>query len=175
MDPPFVKIGFDTDVAYPKLTFKGQRFLTEVEIGAVVELRDGEETRRILNESLENEPVSDGEGITSGQVEVAAGSAQPAAEATAKAPSPSPKPKLTPVEEDMFSVPVEDIAPAPPRAAAVESDAEKVVEAVPDEIALAPVAEKPPAQEAAAVVPSQVPAAAPAADDFDAMLESILD
>lgn len=176
--PPYVlitKIGFDTDVAYPKLTFKGLRFLTEAEVGVAMELRDGEETRRILNESLENTPVDDGEGTTSGAGEVSTGTAQPVAEAKAKAPSPS-TPKLQPVEEELFSVPVEDIAPAPARAATVEQDAAQVPEAAPD-VAPPPVIEAAPVPEAAAVEVPQAPAApAPATeDDFNDMLSSILD
>ncbi len=190
--PPYVlitKIGFDTEVAYPKLTFKGLRFLTEVEVGVAMKLRDGEETRRILNESLENSPVDDGEGTTSGAGQVATGTAQPVAEAKTKAPSPS-TPKLQPVEEELFSVPVEDIAPAPPRAATVEQDAAQVPEATPDVApppvleaapapAPAPVAEVPQAPALAPTAAPEVPlpdAPAPATeDDFDNMLSSILD
>ena len=191
--PPYVlitKIGFDTEVAYPKLTFKGLRFLTEVEVGVGMELRDGEDTRRILNESLENQPVDDGEGTTSGASQVPTGTAQPVAEASAKAPSPS-TPKLQPVEEELFSVPVEDIAPAPARAATVEQDAAQVPEAAPD-VAPPPVLEAAPTPAPApvATVPPQAPAPVPTAapevplppvtapateDDFNDMLSSILD
>ncbi len=183
--PPYVlitKIGFDTDVSYPKLTFKGLRFLSEVEVGAAIELREGEDTRRILNEALENvQPPNDGEGTTPSPVEVPAGQPrEPAVEAKAKAPSPSPK--LQPVEEELFSVPVEDIAPVPTRAAAVEADAENVIEAAPDEIAAPPAAAPEPLPITPAPLaagstdtPPPAPAAEPSDGDFDKMLSSILD
>lgn len=181
---PFVlitRVGFDTDVSYPKLTFKAFRFLSETELNVAMKLRDGEDSRRILNEALENVPPDDGEGTTTGPVEVAGAPAQAPAEATAKAPSPS-TPKLQPVEEELFSVPVEDIAPVPTRAAAVEADAENVIEAAPDEIAPppAPVSEPAPAvpavEETAAAPAAPVdPAAAPSDGDFEKMLNSILD
>lgn len=183
--PPYVlitRIGFDTEVAFPKLTFKAVRFLSKPEVDVALELRDSEDTRRILNEALENVPVSDGEGTTASPVDVAgAGLAQPTAEAKVAAPSPSPK--LQPVEEELFSVPVQDIAPVPPRAAAVEADAENVVEAAPDEIApppaapvAAPILEEPAlAAPAAVVVPEPAATAAPDDGDFDKMLSSILD
>lgn len=175
--PPYVlitKIGFDVEVAYPKLTFKGLRFLTAVEVETAVALRDGENAKRILNESLEN---NDATGTTEGTSDVSEGAATPAAEATAKAPVASPK--LQPVEEELFSEPVEDIAPAPPRAAAVEADAEQAVEAKPDEIAPPPEPTKKKAAKVAAPAPKPVEVTqdAPAATDtdFDAMLSSILD
>ncbi len=183
--PPYVlitKIGFDTDVSYPKLTFKGLRFLSEVEVGVALELREGEDTRRILNEALENVlPPDDGEGTTTSPVEVSGAPAQAPEEAKAKAPSPSPK--LQPVEEELFSVPVEDIAPVPTRAAAVEADAENVIEAAPDEIAAPPAAAPVPLPTAPAVPaveiaeppPPAAPAAEPSDGDFDKMLSSILD
>lgn len=183
--PPYVlvtKIGFDVEVAYPKLTFKGLRFLTEVEVETAVNLREGEDARRILNESLENiQPDNDAAGITANGDDVSgANLASTPAETPAKAPAASPK--LQPVEEELFSEPVEDIAPAPARAAAVEADAEKVVEAVPDEIAPPPTV-TPPVAESPAAKPATKPAEAPqkptspaAADpDFDAMLTSILE
>ncbi len=182
--PPYVlitKIGFDVEVAYPKLTFKGLRFLTAIEVETAVALREGEDARRILNEALENTQPDDGAAGIPGDVsDVSGGLVPPAAEATAKAPAASPK--LQPVEEELFSEPVEDIAPAPTRAAAVEADAEQVVEAAPDnEIApppaLQPAAEKTAATPAPKTAEVTQETAAPAAteEDFDAMLTSILD
>lgn len=186
------KVGFDTEVSYPKLTFKGLRFLNTDEYATAVTLRNGEDARRILNEATENITDNDAEGITTGGGEVSGANAQAPAEAKAKAPSASPK--MQPVEEEElnFSEETEEIAPAPPRAAAVEAEAEQTPEAITDEIAPAPapvkkkagttkkaaakkkVASKPkPAEEAAAPVGG--PAAAPAAgEDWDAMLDSIL-
>lgn len=187
--PPYVlitRIGFDTAVSYPKLTFNAVRFLSEPEVNMALELRDGEDARRILNEALENvPPPNGGEGTTTGPVQVAAAVAQAPAEA--KAPTPSPPPKLQPVEEELFSVPVEDIAPVPIRAATVEAEAANVVEAAPDEIApppAAPVLAPAPAAPTPIVAPAtpvaeepSSPAITPAQveGDFDAMLASILD
>lgn len=177
--PPYVlvtKIGFDPEVAFPKLTFKGLRFLTEAECNTAISLREGEDSRRILNESLENVPDNDAAGSPAAS-DVPAAPAPAAAEATAKAPAASPK--MQPVEEELFSQPVEDIAPAPARAATIEQEAATVVDAVPDKIvtpappaaghSVAKIAEKTP--EPAAVT---TPAAA-TEGDFDAMLSSILD
>lgn len=170
------KVGFDTEVAYPKLTFRGLRFLSADEFAAISQLRDGEEARRILNESLEN-VTDDGEGTTGNGGEVPAGTAQTAAEAPTPAPSPSPKMEAVEEEELTFSELVDDIAPAPPRAADVETAAEAV-----EEIAIAPAAaKKKTTKKASKKVAKKAPvpateAAAPAADteDYDAMLDSIL-
>lgn len=182
------KVGFDTEVSYPKLTFKGLRFLNTDEYAAAVALRNGEDARRILNEATEN-ITNDAEGTTDSPGQVSGATAQAPAEAKTKAPSASPK--MQPVEEEElnFSEETEEIAPTPPRAAAVEMEAEQAPEVTVDEIAPAPapvkkkagttkkaaakkkVASKPkPAEEVAAA-----PAAAPAAgEDWDAMLDSIL-
>lgn len=178
--PPYVvitKIGFDVEVSYPKLSFKALRFLSEPEIDVVMALRDGEDARRILNEALENVPADDGEGTTTSPVEVSGAPAQAPAEAKTQAPSPSTPAKLQPVEEELFSVPVEDIAPVPTRAAEVEADAENVIEAAPD---APPAAAAVPVSEPAPVVPAaepttSEPAAAPSDGDFEKMLSSILD
>ena len=183
------KVGFDTEVSYPKLTFKGLRFLNTDEYAAAVALRNGEDARRILDAATEN-IANDAEGITTGGGEVSGANAQAPAEAKAKAPSASPK--MQPVEEEElnFSEETEEIAPAPPRAAAVEAEAEQVQEATADDIAPAPepvkkktgtakkaaakkkVASKPkPVEEPAAAPPS---AAGTGGEDWDAMLDSIL-
>lgn len=169
--PPYVlitKIGFDTDVAYPKLTFKGLRFLTKIEVDTALALRDGEDARRILNEALELTTTDDNDaaGTTNNAGDVPGATRPPApVEAGTKAPAASPK--LQPVEEELFSEPVTDIAPAPARAAAVEADAAKVVEAVPDEITSPPPVAATPAPEPVAPETGKT--------DFDAMLNSILD
>ncbi len=185
------KVGFDTEVSYPKLTFKGLRFLNTDEYAAAVALRNGEDARRILNEATEN-ITTDAEGTTTGGGEVSGANAQAPAEAKAKAPSASPT--LQPVEEEElnFSEETEEIAPAPPRAAAVEAEAEQEQAPPPitDEIAPAPapvkkkagttkkaaakkkVASKPkPVEEPAAAPPA---AASSGGEDWDAMLDSIL-
>ncbi len=159
------KVGFDNEVAYPKLTFKGLRFLSEEEFAVATTLRNGEESRRILNESLENAVPSDGEGITPSASEGSAAPVPAAAEATAKAPSP---PKMKPVEEELFSEAVEDIAPAPPRAAAVENEAVEEIAVTPEPV------KKAPAKKAATKTTHPAPAADDGEEDYDAMLDSIL-
>lgn len=184
------KVGFDTEVSYPKLTFKGLRFLNADEYAAASALRSGEDARRILNEATENLTNDDAEGITTGGGEVSGANAQAPAEAKAKAPSASPK--MQPVEEEElnFSEETEEIAPAPPRAAAVEAEAEQTPEAIADVIAPAPapakkkagttkkavtkkkVASKPkPVEEPAAAIQT---ADGTGGEDWDAMLDSIL-
>ncbi len=180
--PPYVlitRVGFDTEVAYPKLTFKGTRFLSEDEANASVALRESEDTRRILNEALENV----GEETTSGQGEAAKANAQATAETASRASSPAP---LQPVEEELFSEAVDDIAPAPEpvRAASVETDAVATEEAVIDEIAPPPPAEKAASKKKTAKKAAEKPSPSnpaepsttpPGGDDFDAMLSAILD
>lgn len=168
------KVGFDTEVAYPKLTFKGLRFLSEDEFNAATQLRDGEDARRILNEALEN---SSAEGTTDDDGEVSGANAQAPAEASVKAPSAT---KLQPVEEEelAFSEETEDIAPAPARAAAVEAEAETT-----EDIAPAPAPAKKKAgtkKKKAASKPAESPAtqaiaAAAGEEDYEAMLDSILE
>ena len=162
------RIGFDTTVSFPKLTFKGSRFLSETEFGAVEELRDSDIVRRILDTSAEHADA----GTTEGGSEAASSDSN----AKAETPAPAPAPASTAnTEEVHFS---EEIAPAPPepqRAAALEEEA----------IAAAP----PPAP--AAVVPTPTPTAKKVAEskepvvvvespdsadtDFEGMLSSILD
>src|SRR5208282_104629 len=47
------RIGFDPTQAHPSLTFKATRFLTEQEAQAILEIRDGDDIKRILQESHE--------------------------------------------------------------------------------------------------------------------------
>ena len=47
------RIGFDATQAHPPLTFKATRFLTEQEAHAILEIREGDEIARILQESHE--------------------------------------------------------------------------------------------------------------------------
>ncbi len=157
------KVGFDIEVAYPKLTFKGLRFLSEAEYEVALKLREGEDAKRILNEALEN---STSEGTTGDGGEVSGANAQAPAEATTPAPSES---KLKPVEEEelAFSEETEDIAPAPKRAAAVEADAEET-----EDIAPSPEAPKKKASKKKAA--KTKPVKEESGDDFDAMLDSIL-
>ena len=162
--PPYVlstKIGFDADVAYPRFTFKGSRFLNEQEFAVSSALRSSDEAKRVLNESQEHVE----EGTTGGPSE-ATGAGQPTVEATTPAPAPALTPKTkakpVPVAED-----------EPPRAADIEAAAAQAEEV--DDIAAAP-----PPSSTSTADPNPAPApAAPATQppqtaDFEDMLDSIL-
>ncbi len=156
------KVGFDTEVSYPKLTFKGGRFLSETEFGAVEGLRDSDAVKRILDTSAE---YATGETTEDGGNEASS-------ESNAKADTPEPaSPEASNTEEQHFSESADDeIAPAPTRAAAVEEDA----------IAPAPTKQppKPKASKPKAASKKDPPVAeSPSADgsDIDEMLSSILD
>lgn len=150
------KVGFDADVAYPKLTFKGLRFLSEDEFKVSSELRESDEAKRVLNESAEF-----GEAGTTGEGSDAGAAVAPAApEAPSPAPAkPQPVPETAVAAEQAAAAAevIEDIAPAPqpvppPAPAPAPPSAEAVTEPEP-ESSPKPVAD----------------------DDFDAMLNSILD
>jgi hypothetical protein len=191
--PPFVlitKVGFDTQVSYPKLTFKAVRFLNAVEADAVVALRESTTVKRILNESLEHGAGESTEGGSDAATSPAPAQAEaPASASPASSKSSKKKSKLTPVEEEELNfsesvvegtveVPGAQPAPVPARPAAVESQAAGLFEEEQEEEVIAPAPA--PAQPAAAAKPAAAkPAPAPtpkaADDDFEAMLSSILD
>jgi len=158
--PPYVlstKIGFDADVAYPRFTFKGARFLNEQEFEAASALRSGDEAKRVLNESQEH--VEEGTTEGAGQV---AGAAQPQQTPPPSAPAPASKAKPVPVTED-----------EPPRAADIEAAAAQAEEV--DDIAAAPPPSSPPAADSSKAPAPAAPATQPApAADFEDMLDSIL-
>lgn len=99
----FVRIGFDTTAASPKLTFKpckhptlGTPFLTAEHAQIVMQLRNSEQIKRILAAELEEYSAA---GTTDNGGEVAqasavngTGAAAATAEAPASAPAASPKP-----------------------------------------------------------------------------------
>ena len=155
------KVGFDTDVSYPKLSFKPSRFLSEIEFGAVEELRDSDAVRRVLDTSAEHAT----EGTTDDDSDAASSESNATAEASESAPSEA-------LSEEAYSEPVDEIAaaPEPKRAAAVEEDA----------IAPAPTAQpqKPkPAKKAKAESKKEAPPDESPVKDaaIDDMLSSILD
>ena len=160
------RIGFDTEVAYPKLTFKGTKFLSETEIELVAEMRDGEIVRRILNEAAEygaEGPTVDDEGAT-------ATPETPEPPKSAAPSAPQKKKKAVELEEMNFDDDDEE-EEEEPRAAATEA-------AVMDDDEEEGFAPPPPAKKAAAKKKpkaSKVAAPAEALDDFDALLNSILD
>jgi len=167
------RIGFDATQAHPLLTFKATRFLTEPEAAAIMEIRDGDDVARILQESHEfdgaaAEPTAESDGIAgtmpaafAGAVAPASGVAAPPPAATVVAPQAAP-PVTTAVTP-----------PAAPRTA-VEAE---IMPETPKKRTRKP-AEKP-AVVAAPVVTVQAAAAPqtsaePVVDEFDAMLDSIL-
>lgn len=172
------KVGFDNAVSYPKLTFQAFRFLGDQEFAIASTLRNGAETGRILQESTEMVTPDDAAGTTAGQDDVSAAPAQPAAEVPTPAPAASPPvrtdtprkkaAKPTPVEEEeMFSDMLQDIAPAPAPARA--ADVETAAEVVED---IQPAPAPPPAPKETAPV---APTVSPTVDaEVDAMLDSIL-
>jgi hypothetical protein len=168
------KIGFDTVVSYPKLTFKGERFLSEAEFGIVEGLRDSDMVRRILDTSAEH--VTEGTPASGG--DAATSNAQAKAEAPAPAPSEASQPNT---EEQHFSEPVPDAAPivaSPPPVVAAPPPEPVRAAAVEEHAAAAPV--QPPTPVATQVAaPSKVsaPIAESPGDDADIedMLASILD
>lgn len=149
------KVGFDSEVAFPKLTFKGLRFLSEDEFKAASRLRESDEAKRVLNESAEFGEA----GNTGAGSEAGAANAQAKPEAAAPAPA---KPKPQPVPET-----------------AVETEQAAAAAPVVDDIAPAPAPTATPKAKEAAPKPAtaaQPPADPPAGgDDFEAMLDSILD
>lgn len=143
------KIGFDHEMAYPKFTFKGLRFLTEDEFKVAADLRESDEAKRVLNESAEYADA--GTPGVGGQAGEAVTPAAP--EAPTPAPAKATPPPETAVAQEQAAAKaetVDDIAPAPaPVAAEVPASPET------------------PSQKAAPQSPE-------AGEDFDAMLDSIL-
>lgn len=174
------RIGFDNDAAYPRFTFKGDRFLDEDEFGTVEELRESDIVKRIINEAAEH----DEEGTTGAAAE---GSSTDHAE-NDEGDEPAPSKSSQNTEEKNFSEPVgddDDDEIAPPkskgkqRAAAVEE--QSAPDDDDDEIA-PPKAKKgkdKPAVKAAktnkaAADEDESESPAPEADSLDSMLDSIL-
>jgi hypothetical protein len=171
------KIGFDTTVAYPKLTFKGERFLSANEFGIVEGLRDSDMVRRILDTSAEH--ATEGTPASGGDAPSSASTTN--GEATAPAPSEASSPNT---EEQHYSEAVAEapVAPAPvaPAPVVAAPAPEPVRAAAIEEHAAAVVIEQPPTPPATVVAaPSEVPAPQPESPGVDAdiedMLSSILD
>lgn len=179
------KVGFDANVAHPKLTFKPKRLLTEEEAVAVVALRDSEDVRRILAEAGEFDAAGTTGGGEGPSEEGDEDAPAPAASATPR------KAKPRPAEEEDFDEPV---APAPakktkaaPPPAALDDEEEDEPAPAPapkakakKKAAPAPVADEDEEDDEPAPAPAAKPkkAAAPAPeaddDDFEGMLDSIL-
>lgn len=109
------KIGFDPNVAHPKLTFRPRRLLGDEEAEAVVALRESEDARRILAEATEFEAAgTTGEGEVSVQDSRATEDATPAPVVSAS----SRKPKTRPADDEDFDEPAPAPAPKAKKAAA---------------------------------------------------------
>ncbi len=167
------RIGFDVKEAHPLLTFRATRFLTEDEARAILEIRDGDEVARILQESHEFDGTADEaapgtegiagtmpaamSGATSKQ-DLTSGVAAPQQAATRVAPAaaPTPEPAANPPAARQTAVEAELMPEKPkrtrkPGAAAPAPAPVTVTQSTP-----------PPASTSAG------------ADDFDKMLDSIL-
>lgn len=123
------RIGFDTAVAYPKMTFRATRFLNEDEARAVLEIRDSDDVKHILNESTEFAGAAEAAGAQADAIQghmpasmqTAAATAEPAqqpASSTMTAPTAAPTTATTPprassaVAAETFT---ETTAPAAPK------------------------------------------------------------
>jgi hypothetical protein len=168
------RVGFDTTQAHPVLTFKATRYLTEPEARAILEIREGDDVARILQESHEfegaaSEAAAGTEGIAGTMPSAMAGvvpdsavsvaAPQKAATQVAPAAAPTPEPVASPAAAPRTAVEAEIMPDKPKRTRkAAAPKAEPVTVTV---------------AQTAPPVSAAPPKAAPA-DDFDAMLDSIL-
>lgn len=198
--PPFavfIKIGFDTTVSYPKLTFRGSQFLNDEQAQIVMALREGEDVKRILAEVTEysaagtTEDAAD-EGNEAEGIAPAVESSTPpkAAKAAPAASKPKAAAKPTPVQEEEANS-LDDIAPA----AGTTDESDEIAAPAPTKAAAKPApakaaakpaaakpaaAAKPPAKKPVAAAPveeaeGETTTAASGDQDFDAMLDQLLD
>lgn len=166
------RVGFDTDAAYPRFTFKGARFLDEAEFGTVEELRDSDIVKRIINEAAEHD-----EGESTGEDREA-----PSSDHAAKGEASKPASPDSSDEETHFSEAADDdddeIAPPPKRgkrptrAAAIEEESEEEPEVAPAPARKKRAAKKPVKETKPKEDEGESPA--DASDDIDSMLDSIL-
>lgn len=168
------RVGFDVKEAHPLLTFRATRFLTEEEARAIIEIRDGDEVARILQESHEFDGTADEaapgtEGIAGtmpsamhaenlAKVDLTSGVAAPQQAATRVAPAaaPTPEPAASPPAARQTAVEAEIMPDKPKRTRKAAPPADP-----------APVSVQP--QPAAAPAKTAAPK-----DDFESMLDSIL-
>lgn len=167
------RIGFDTTQAHPLLTFKATRFLTEDEARAILQIREGDDVKRILQESHEfdgaaAEAAAPSEGIAgtmptvlasapAGTSNVSVAAPQPVATQVAPAAAPTPTPVASPTAAPRTAVEAEMMPEKPkhtrkPAAAAAPAPV---------------VAVQSPTPVSSTSTPEPV-------DEFDAMLDSIL-
>jgi hypothetical protein len=163
------RVGFDTEAAHPKFTFKLNGFLPEDAFEAVLALRDSPEVARMLTEGAEFAGAG-----TTGDAE-ATGADEIARPAPSKAaPTPTPAARKVVEDEEVEAEVVDEPPPvarkaAPPPLPAFDDEEEE------EEPEVAP-----PPPKAKAKKKATAPAAAPTAPakeaktDFDSMLESLL-
>ena len=170
------RIGFDATQAHPSLTFKATRFLTEPEAKAILEIREGDDVARILQESHEFDgaaaPAADeSEGIAGTMPSALA--SQPHAPQMGSVSVAAPRPAATQVAPAAASPVTTVVTPAAAPRTAVEAE---IMPEAPKKRTRKP-AEKPTvvADPVVAVQPAAPPQASPEpVDEFDAMLDSIL-
>lgn len=169
------RIGFDTSQAHPLLTFRATRFLTENEARAILEIRDGDDVARILQESHEfdgaaAEAAAGTEGIAGTMPAAMSGKADTALSTGVAAPQQAAT-RVAPA-----AAPTSEPAASPPAARQAAVEAEMMPEKPKRTRKAGTTA--PVQQPAPVTVVQSTPAAAststPAADDFDKMLDSIL-
>lgn len=164
------RVGFDTATAHPLLTFRATRFLTEDEAKAVLEIRDGADVARILQESHEFDGAAD---EAAAHVEGIAGTMPASMAASAAESVAAPKRTATQVAPAAAPTPVQAASPAAAPQTAVQAE---IMPDKPKRTRKAPVAAAAPVT----VTQSTPVATAPAktaevpADDFESMLDKIL-
>jgi hypothetical protein len=159
------RVGFDSEAAYPRFTFKAKRFLDEDEFGTVEALRESSVVKRIINEVAEHD---DG-GTTEDDDDEPSTDHDENGEVIQSAPPKSSD------EEDHFSEPVDDdeIAPPPKKKTSGRKRAAQVEEeAIEDDDEIAPPPKK--ANKKKKEVVEEPEAESPGEDDLDAMLDGIL-
>lgn len=185
--PPFavfVKIGFDTEVSYPKLTFRGSQFLNEEQAQVVMALREGEDVKRILAEVTEYSAAettgdAESEGNESEGVASAAESSTPTKAAKPASAASKPKAaKSTPVQEEEANAGLDDEGIAPAAGTVTEEEEEIAPPAAKPKAkpaAAKPAAAKPAAAKPAAAKPKAKPAAPAEETEGEASFEDMLD
>lgn len=164
------RIGFDPQAAHPKLTFRATGFLPEDQFSTVERLRSGPDVAHILAESVE----FDGDAGTTGLGQAANDAGGASASSAPQKPRPAPAaPRVQPVEQ-------EDVPVAVMAEDEQDQGSAPVAEPVP-EVSSFPPAQAPRQRKRKAAQPETVSTQVPkeevgavGANDFDAMLKSIL-
>ena len=166
------RVGFDTDAAYPRFTFKASRFLDEDEFSTVEELRESDIVKRIINEAAELDdagtPDEDDEELSSDH------------DAKGEAPKSAPAKSSEEDHMDDEDDDDDDIAPPPPKKKPKKRAAKVEEESLDDEDDDDEIA--PPPKKKKAAKPKKVSAPEPEddespvadEDDVDDLLDSIL-